>query len=485
MTWWQDDESPTPARPPVPPRRRVPTESDPTLPHHAPTAVWGPPQTMSSAGGGGGPPTAPGTGAGGGGAAGWPPAPGSHHRQPPRRRRHTLWALAAVLVVAVGVGGAVAWGVNNTSSIFPTSSVRPGAPAKQVSQQKADPSAIAGQSDPGIVDVTSTLSLQNGEAAGTGMVLTSSGEILTNNHVVDEGTSFTVKISNGSKTYPAKVIGTDKTDDIAIIQAEGASGLTPLSFGNSSSVSSGDSVIAIGNALNKPGPPTVTQGTVTALNRSITVNSDVGGQESLSDLIEHNAQLEPGNSGGPLFDAAGQVIGMNTAAASGAIPQAGTNDGFAIPINDAMTIARQIESGHSGGNINVGASGFLGVEVEPQPTSGGGTGGFGGGGGFGSGGGRGGFNNGGGIDNGGSNGTQSGNGVVVQAVEPNTPAASAGITAGDTITAVDGTTVTSNTDLTAIIEAKHPGDVVRVTWVDQSGNQQTATVRLAANPSAT
>ena len=473
MTWWQDEEPPTPPRPPAPPRRRVtPAGSDPTLPHHEPTAVWVPPQTMPGPGGVGGPPTTP----GGGSGSGWPPAPGSR-RPPPRRRRHGLWALVAVLAVAVGVGGAIAWGSTNASSIFPTSSVHPSAPAKQVSQQKANPSAIAGAADPGIVDVTAQLTLQNGEAAGTGMVLTSSGYILTNNHVVDEATSLSVKVSNGSRTYPAKVVGVDPTDDVAVIQAEGASGLTPLSFGNSSSLSVGDNVVAIGNALNKPGPPTVTQGTVTALNRSITVNSDLGGTESLSQLVEHDAQLQPGNSGGPLFNAAGQVVGMNTAAASGAIPQAGTNDGFAIPINSAMTIARQIETGRGGGNISLGPRGFLGVEVAQPGSSGGG---FGGGGRFGGGGG---FGNGGGFDNGGSSGGGT-DGVVVQAVEPNTPAASAGITAGDTITSVDGSSVSSQSDLTAIIGAKHPGDVVRVTWVDQSGDQQTASVKLATNPAA-
>jgi len=437
---------------------------------------------MPGTGGVGGPPTAPGHGAAGGSGSGGPPA--GSHRPPPRRRRHGLWALAAVLAVAVGIGGAIAWGASNASSIFPTSSVHPSAPAKQVSQQKANPSAIAGAADPGIVDVTAQLTLQNGEAAGTGMVLTSSGYILTNNHVVDEATSLSVKVSNGSKTYPAKVVGVDPTDDVAVIQAEGASGLTPLSFGNSSSVSVGDSVVAIGNALNKPGPPTVTEGTVTALNRSITVNSDLGGTESLTQLVEHNAQLQPGNSGGPLFNAAGQVVGMNTAAASGAIPQSGTNDGFAIPINSAMTIAHQIETGRGGGNISVGPRGFLGVEVAQPGSTGGSSGGFGGGGRFGGGfGGGGGFDNGGGFGNGGSN-DGGANGVVVQAVEPNTPAASAGIAAGDTITAVDGTSVSSQSDLTAIIGAKHPGDVVRVTWVDQSGDQQTASVKLATNPAA-
>ena len=136
----------------------------------------------------------------------------------------------------------------------------------------------------------------------------------------------------------------------------------------------------------------------------------------------------------------------------------------------------EIESGKSGGNIDVGPRGFLGVEVA-QPSSGSSGGGFGGG--------RGGFDNGGGFGDGGSGaGGQSTDGVLVQAVEPNTPAASAGITAGDTITAVDGTSVSSQSDLTAVIGAKHPGDVIRVTWVDQSGSQQTASVKLVTNPAA-
>ena len=489
MTRWQDDQQPGPPQPPVyrppppPPRRRQP---DPTAPRHEPTAVRVPGDTV---GGGGvsGPPTAP--AGGGGGTAAWPPTPGAPPPRPARGRNHAPWVLIAVLVVAVGLGGAIAWAANNPSSIFPTSSVHSGAPANPVSQQKANPSSIAAQADPSIVDVEATLQLQNGEAAGTGMVLSSDGLILTNNHVVDEATSLSVKISNGSRAYPAKVVGTDLTDDVAVIQAEGATNLTPLSFANSSSLAVGDGVVAIGNALNKPGPPTVTEGTVTALDRSITVNSDLGGTESLRDLIEHDAQLQPGNSGGPLFNAAGQVVGMNTAAASGQIPQQGTNDGFAIPINTAMAIAQQIESGKTGGNVHVGARGFLGVEVEPTSTSGaqgcsgvnGGIGGgFGGGSGGGFGGGFGGRN---GFQNGGGTGSQNA-GVLVCAVVPNTPAEVAGIVAGDSILSVNGTPVSSENDLTAAIGSKPPGSALTVTWLDQSGAEQTATVHLATNPAA-
>ncbi len=436
MTWWQDDEEPAgPARAPLP-------EDPPTLPpHYEPTAVWVPHETLRGSGGVGGPPPVPPRGGGGRPPAGPPPSQRRH-----RRRRGGLWAFAAVCVAAL-IGGAVAFASGGGTGLFPADTIgKATAPANPVSQQKLDPSAIATNADAAVVDVTATLGFQNGEAAGTGMVLTSNGEILTNNHVIADASSLSVKISNRSQTYPAKLIGTDPTDDVALIQAEGVSGLSTLALGNSSSVSVGDGVVAIGNAYNRPGPPTVTQGTVTALGRSITVRSDFGGAESLSDLIEHNAQLEPGNSGGPLFDAAGKVIGMNTAAATGAIPTSGTNDGFAIPISDALTVVHQIESGKSGGNVNVGTPAFLGVEVQNA--------------------GNGGFND--------------GSGPTIVGVQPSSPAANAGLVAGDQITAVDGTSVSSSTQLTQLIQAKHPGDVVRITWVDQSGQQQSASVRLGS-----
>jgi S1-C subfamily serine protease len=284
------------------------------------------------------------------------------------------------------------------------------------------------------------------------MILTSSGEILTNNHVVENAAlgGITVKVSNRSDTYTARVIGTDLIDDIAVLQAQGASGLTTIPLGNSTQVSVGDGVVAIGNAFNRSGPPTVTEGTVTALGRAITVRGD-SGPEQLSNLIEINAQLEPGNSGGPLFNADAKVIGMNTAAATGAIPESGTNDGFAIPINDALTIVHQIEAGKNGGNVTTGPSGFLGVSVSDNGAGIGGTGG----------------------------------GVTVQRVNAGSPAESAGIAAGDQITAVEGQQVTSSTQLTQLISGKHPGDAVRITWVTQSGDQHTATVRLATRQSAT
>jgi S1-C subfamily serine protease len=325
-----------------------------------------------------------------------------------------------------------------------------------LSQAKLDPAAIAARADPAIVDVTASIADGNGEAAGTGMVLTSSGEILTNNHVIENATVITVKVSNRSETYTAHVVGEDIPHDVAVLQAQGAPPLATIALGNSSQVSVGNGVVAIGNAFNRAGPPTVTEGTVTALDRAITVRSDLGGSEQLRNLIETNAQLEPGNSGGPLFNAAGKVIGMNTAAATGAIPESGTNDGFAIPINDVLTVVHQIESGKSGGTTNVGPSGFLGVSVRDV------GGGFGG---------R--------LGNDGSSA-----GVQVDSVQSGSPADNAGIARGDQILAVDGQSVSSSTQLTQIISSKHPNDTARVTWTDGSGNRRSATVRLARRPSA-
>lgn len=377
-----------------------------------------------------------------------------------RRRRRIRWALAA-LAATVALAGAGVW-AQGASTSSPVAARHRSAPATPVRKQDLSSAAIANQDDAAIVDVVTTLGYQNGQAAGTGIVLTSGGEILTNHHVVQGSTSISVKLSNSSRTYPASVVGIDATDDIAILQAQGASGLTTAPLGNSSTVTVGQSVVAIGNALNKPGAPTVTEGAVTGLGRSISVSGDNGTVERLQNLIETSAPLQPGNSGGPLLDTAGEVIGINTAASSGNIPDAGTSDGFAIPINDALTIAHQIESGHSTDTVHIGTSAFLGIQVRS-------TGQAQGGGGFG---------------NGGDTGGSSGSGVLVAGVEPGTPAASAGINTGDQIIAVDGTNVSSASDVTAALSAKHPGDTISVTWVDQDNAQHQATVRLASGPTA-
>jgi S1-C subfamily serine protease len=432
-------------------------------------------------------------------------AQGRGRRRRERRavRRRGMMALAGAAVIGTGVG---VTGVLGTGAAFAST---------------ANSQSIANQVDPALVDITSTLSYQSEQAAGTGMILSSNGDVLTNNHVVDGATTITAKMADGSKTYNATVVGVDPTDDVAVIHLEGASGLPTVQLGNSSSVKVGDSVVAIGNANDAPGKPSVVTGNVKGLNQDITASDDSGGNsESLHGMIQMNAPIQPGDSGGPLLNADGQVIGMDTAAQSQQSPDGTTSTqsasvAFAIPINTAMSIAHQMENGQSSSTVHLGSTPMLGVEVSDasssSSTGSNGSGGLGGLGGEGSGGlgsnGLGGLGSGGlGIEGpggsilspfyggSGSASTGSGNvgsgsssapsGALVEGTEPNSPAAQAGITAGDTITGLGSKSVTSTSSLSKAIDAYHPGNKVTVTWVNQNGNQQSATVTLVQGPVA-
>jgi S1-C subfamily serine protease len=331
-------------------------------------------------------------------------------------------------------------------------------------------SQIANAVNQGVVDVTTNLGYQNASAAGTGMVLTSSGEILTNNHVIRGATTIKVTVVTTGKTYTAKVVGTAPTDDVAVLQAQGASGLSTIPLGNSSTVQVGDAVVAIGNAGGAGGTPSVVTGSVTNLNQTITASDENGSNaEQLDGLIEVNAPIVAGDSGGPLANASGKVIGMDTAASSTQTrfsQSTGISQGYAIPINHALAIAKKIVSGQASSTIHIGLPGFLGVEVADSSSSSNsnGFGGFGGSGGFGNPGG----------------GTVSG--ALVRGTTDNSPAAEAGITSGDVITSLDGTTVDSAQTLTSLLSGHHKGDHVRVGWTDSSGETHTATITLAEGP---
>jgi S1-C subfamily serine protease len=326
-----------------------------------------------------------------------------------------------------------------------------GAPANQ--------SAIAAKVEPGLVDINTNLGYQGAQAAGTGMILTSSGEVLTNNHVIDGATSITVQLVGGGRTYKATVVGTDPTDDIAVLQLQGASGLKTAPLALSAKVSPGDAVVAIGNAGGVGGTPSVVGGQVQAVGQSITASDQGGGHaEQLSGLIETNAPIQAGDSGGPLVNTAGQVIGIDTAASAGTRFQSQQAVGFAIPISKAVSIAQQIESGKAGGNIQIGNPGFLGVEVQSVADAQGGNG-FGGG-----------------------SVPSTGSGAVVAGVVPNSPAQSVGIATGDVITSVDGQAITTPTQLTTAMQQHKPGDRVTLGWTDQSGQAHSATATLTTGP---
>ena len=427
-----------------------------------------------------------------------PPSP--RHR---RLRRGVAFGVAGVtLAAAAAVGSYDALQGGGSSTSHATTSANTVLSTSQITSRVS----------PGLVDVVSTLGDENGEAAGTGMVLTSTGEVLTNNHVIDGATSISVTDIGNGRTYKASVVGYDKTQDVAVLQLQDASGLTTVSLGNSATVSTGQSVVAIGNAEGKGGQPSVVTGSVTALNQSITASDEgSGSSEQLTGMIETNAPIEPGDSGGSLVNLAGQVVGMDTAAStssetpsaqaanpgqqsqgqtgqsqSGQSQSSGTQ-AFSIPINEAVSIAAQIEGGNSSSTLHLGSTAFLGVEVSSTSTSTGtgtgsgasGLGGYGSGsdGGYGYGSGDGGYGYG-----SGDGGTGTTSGVQIEGALSGSPAASAGLSAGDVITSIGGQSVTSATQMQSIIAAYHPGDKVSISWTDASGQTQTATVTFASGP---
>jgi S1-C subfamily serine protease len=412
---------------------------------------------------------------------GYYPAP-----EPPRRRRgrHAL-GLTATAVVALAAGAGVAVGLTHGSS--------PSGSATSTSKTDLSTSQIASRVDPGLVDVKSTLSYEDAVAYGTGIVLTSTGEILTNNHVINGATSVSVTDIGNGKTYTATVVGYDESGDVAVLQLSGASGLTTATTGDSSTVAVGNPVVALGNAGGAGGTPSVAAGTVTALNQSITASDESSGtSEQLSGLIETNADIQAGDSGGPLVNTYGQVIGMDTAASTGfslgngngsgggngggyggggqygggyggygglgngsgnsgsgsSSPSEGsTTQGYSIPINTALTIAREIEAGQGSSAVHIGTTAFLGLEISGSSS-------------------------------------QYSSGVTLAGVASGTPAAAAGLGMGDVVTAVDGQSVSSGTDIQKILVGEHPGDKVSISWTDPYGQSHTATVTLVSGPAA-
>jgi S1-C subfamily serine protease len=428
--------------------------------------------------GGTGYPGGPGYGAGYGFATQPPPPPRKNHK------RGLVITGALALAAGAAAGGLI-------GGLHPTSV----GTATATSKTMLSTSQIASRVDPGLVDVVSTLGDEQATAAGTGIVLTSTGEILTNNHVIDGATSIKVTDIGNGRTYTAKVVGYDASQDVAVIQLQNASGLTVASLGDSSTVRTGDNVVALGNAGGKGGTPSVAAGTVTALNQSITASDEgSGNSEQLTGLIETNADIQPGDSGGSLVNAYGQVIGMDTAASSGTQMQSQSSQtaeqAFAIPINEATSIAKQIAAGTTSTNVHIGATGFLGIESQPASQGSGDSGGFGGSGGSGGSSGFGGFGGSSGSD--GSSGFggfgdgqgSSATGVAISGTLSGSPAANAGLAAGDTITSVGGQSVSTAQDISHVLVKYHPGDSISISWVDQSGQSQTANVTLASGPAA-
>lgn len=283
--------------------------------------------------------------------------------------------------------------------------------------------------------------LPGGEGAGTGITLTSDGTVLTNYHVVEGATKITVTDSTTGRNYTATVVGHDQTHDIAVLRLTGASGLsTAVVNGATSSV--GTAVTAVGQGGGQ-GVLYAAQGTITATDQEITAGDEAGtsASEKLTGLIETSADVVPGYSGGPLLDAQGRVVGIDTAASSG-----GDITGYAVPIDQAMSIATTIQAGQRTDTVHIGPRAALGIAVSSQATA---------------------------VA-----------GAPVLDVTSGSAAASAGITAGSVITGIDGTTVAATTDLTEALATDYPGTHVTVTWTDPQGVSHRKELTLGTSQAA-
>jgi S1-C subfamily serine protease len=206
----------------------------------------------------------------------------------------------------------------------------------------------------GVVDVTGHVTSRDVNVAGTGMVVSRSGVVLTNEHVVRGATDVRVTVP-GRRVYTARIVGADAGDDVAVLRIRGRSGLAPVALGDSSSVAVGSAVRAIGNADGAGGAPAVATGAITALDRSIMSRNEAdGSSKHLTGLIQSDAPLRPGYSGGPLVSAAGRVIGMDTARSVGTADQGGAPQAFAIPIERAVAVMRQIQAARASARVAPG-----------------------------------------------------------------------------------------------------------------------------------
>ncbi|MFH8249239.1 S1C family serine protease [Microbacterium sp. B2969] len=386
---------------------------------------------------------------------------------PAHSRRRWLFATTATTLVCAG---ALSFGIPIAANATPATATAAYIPSYPGSQSGygsdpyssygsrsrstvADATSATADESTGVVLIDTVLGYQDAAAAGTGMVLTSDGLVLTNNHVVSGSTKIQVTVASTGETYTAKVVGTDAQDDVALLQLEGASGLATVTI-DQDAETVGQAVTAIGNA-NGGGELLAADGQITGLETTVTTSSEgsVAG-ETLDGMIQIAADVVSGDSGGALLDAQGEVVGMTTAASTGSA----TTSAWAIPIEDALKIAQQIVNGDESDGVTVGYPAFLGVGLAQQSTARGRYGVYG--------------------------GTSTASGALIAGVYTGTPAEEAGLTAGDTITAVDGKAVTDASSLSTLLSGHEPGDTVTITWVDASGHTRSADVTLAEGPAA-
>ena len=308
----------------------------------------------------------------------------------------------------------------------------------------ASPAGAAGHATPtaktgpnaGIVDIYTTLGYEDGIAAGTGMILSRSGEVLTNNHVISGATKFKVVDVTTHRRYSATVVGYSVSRDIAVLQLAHASGLHRIKLDRSFPLRVGQPVVARGNAQGRGGTPKTARGQIIALHQQIVARDDTGDSETLNNTIATNAPVVPGYSGGPLEDARDRAIGIVTAGST-----SGVHRGFAIPIKQALQLANRIETGRSNSVVHVGPTAFLGVTLDDVAS-----------------------------------------GARVHSVLPGKAADEAGLVAGDVITSLDGATISSTADVRQAVLSLEPGKAVPIGWTDTDGVPQTATITPTSGP---
>ena len=387
-----------------------------------------------------------------------------------------VYLVVAALAAAGGVGATLA--VRHSGSSSRGTALRPDDAAANRYAALND-ETVYNQVEPGVVDVNANLQYLDETAEGTGFVINAAaGLVLTNNHVIDDATSVTVTPVASGHSYQAKILGYDRSDDVALLQLPEATGLKAVKIGDSSHVTIGTPVLAIGNEAGQGGSPTVAPGVISNLDRTIKASDTSSGLiETLFGMLQTNADIRPGDSGGPLANAAGQVIGIDTAAGGTTV-----YSGYAIPISQALSIANRIAAGDGSPSIQIGVPGFLGalvpgsgsadprLQASQQRQQAGSV-----------------------------SSTQSScitgaattvpasiaparSGALVDGVLCGTVAAAAGLFAGDVITSIRGRAVTTPGSLTAILNRTRPGLAVPLAWVSPGGGLHTALVTLGTGP---
>lgn len=301
-----------------------------------------------------------------------------------------------------------------------------------------DPLAAAAQVEPSVVQIDTEIDYQGAFGNGAGFVIDPGGQVLTNFHVVSGADRITATV--GGRSYPAELVGYNRRRDIAVLQLLGAAGLPPAPIGDSAQLAVGEPVVALGNANGTGGPLTREIGTVTEFGRTVQAEDALtGSTDELTGLFEFAAPVVAGDSGGPVINGAGQVVGVTTAASVNYRFGPG-GEGFAILINDAMAIGNQIRSRAPSPDVHIGPPVLLGVGVRSAP--------------------------------------QRGPGVLIAEVLRGGPAERAGLVDGDIITVLDGVPLDSATTLTYVLDRHYPGDVIDLTWIDGNGVERTGKATL-------